>query len=645
MDLIKSRIDTYEESLKAARGEIPIDTVIQGASVLNVLTGDLLEGDVGIHKGFIVSLFAKKTQAHQRIDGGWKTVIPSFIDPHVHIESSMVLPTGYAEIVAANGTGTIFADPHEIVNVMGVDGFSLMLKNSKGLPLRMFFDASTCVPSKRGAETSGADIRSSDIRKMIEQGSKKLGELMSIEEIISGDPIMTEIVKTGWTLGIPRDAHFPMADLLGEAFGSLSFTQKLGVYSGFIGAKLLRLKRFNALPSKILVNKLRELDHRALDAYIVALGLTADHENYGPELQIKLDHGMRLMLSSHIFSIPEMLPLLVASVNKLRYKDPIGICTDDIWPDELVKKGGMVGVVRGIVGQGVDPIDAVRFATLNNAQRLAQAGVREAALMGAVAPGLVADLVLVSGSLKKFKIDTVIHEGTVVAKNGKLLSSLPDSVIPQDSQNTVKVSEISEETFVMRAPQSAQSGAVLTRILSLPPPPAMPFPELLEEEVPVKEGVLETQGYTIITVINRYGKQEKSPSKGLIKGFPLREGAVASTVAHDSHNLIVMGTNVSEMSLAANRVVEMKGGMVATKGEEIIASIALPVGGLMSAARVEEISKSAEEFRHALEILGLDPKNPMFPFAIFSLPAVPGAKVTDLGLWDGEKKKLVPLFV
>jgi len=644
MDLIKSRIDNYEELLRAARGEIPVDMVIQGASILNVLTGDLLEGDIGIHKGFVVSLFAKKVQARQTIKGDGKTVMPSFIDPHVHIESSMVLPTSYAEIVAANGTGTIFADPHEIVNVMGLDGFSLMLKNSWGLPLRIFFDASTCVPSKRGAETSGADIRSGEVEEMIQQGSKKLGELMSIEEIISGDPIMTEIVKTAWMLGIPRDAHFPMSDSLGEAFGSLSFTQKLGVYSGFIGTKLFKLKRFSALPLNILVGKLRKLDHRALDAYLVALGLTADHENYGPELQIKLDHGMRLMLSSHIFSFPEMLPLLITAVKKSRYKDSIGLCTDDIWPDDLVKNGGMVGVIGGIVNQGIDPIDAVRFATLNNAQRLAQAGVREAALMGAVAPGLVADLVLVSGPLGKFKIDTVIHEGTVVAKDGKLLKSIPKPVIPQNSRDTVKVPEISEETFVIGTPKSAQSGTVLTRILSLPPPPAMPFPNLVEETVPVKGGVLETQGYTIITVINRYGKG-KSPSKGLIRGFPLKEGAVASTVAHDSHNLIVLGTDVSEMSLAANRVVEMNGGLVATRGGEIIASIALPIGGLMSPAPLEEISKSAEEFRHALEILGLDPKSPIFPFVIFSLPVVPGAKVTDLGLWDDKKGELVPLFV
>ncbi|MFX1253818.1 MAG: adenine deaminase C-terminal domain-containing protein [Promethearchaeota archaeon] len=646
IDILQSRIELYDELLKAARGEIALDTVIRSGNILNVLTGDLLEGNIGIHKGFIVSQFAREIRGQKTINAKGKTVIPAFIDPHIHIESSMVLPTTYAEVVSVNGTGTIFADPHEIVNAMGVEGFKLMLDNSKNLPVRTFFDVPTCVPAKREAETSAADIRAEQVREMIQLGGKKLGELMSIEEIIEGEPIMSDIIKTGWELGIPRDAHFHrLLPNLGMVFSSLSVGQKVKLFSGFIGAKLFRIKRFYNLPATILANKLKSLDNRSLDAYLVALGLTADHENYGPELQLKLDRGMRLILSSHIFAFPMMVPLVVASVKRLRYNDAIGMCTDDLWPDELVKEGGMLGFVQALVNQGLDPIDVVRFATLNNAQRLAQAGIQEATLLGAVAPGLVADLVMLDGSLRKFKIDTVLHEGEVVAKNGKLLTSSPNPIIPQQALTTVKLPAISEETFQISASSPPQNGFVTVKVLSLPKPPALPFPKLVEEQIPVRNGILDAQGYTLITVINRYKNREKTPSKGLIRGYPINNGALASTVAHDSHNFIVLGSNISDMVIAAKKIVEMNGGMVASQNGEVIASIELSIGGLMSNAPLDKLTKSAESFRQALKKLGIDPSNPIMPFAIFSLPAVPGAKVTDRGLWDDTQKKLISPFV
>jgi len=297
MDLMEMRLHHYDEILAAARGDIPADTLIHGGRILNVLTGDILDGDIAIHRGFIVSLFAEGIQATEKIDASGKIALPAFIDPHIHIESSMVLPPRYAEVVAANGTGTVFADPHEIVNVMGVDGFSLMIDNSSDLPIRLYFDIPSCVPAKREAESSGADIRSDQIREMAKRGGRKLGELMSFEEIISCEPIMTDIVKAGWEMELPRDAHFPMIGALGNMFGSLTVAQKIGVFAGMIGARLLRLRCLNALPFRILSNQLRKNDHRNLDAYMVALGLTADHETYGPEIQIKLDHGMRLMMT------------------------------------------------------------------------------------------------------------------------------------------------------------------------------------------------------------------------------------------------------------------------------------------------------------------------------------------------------------
>lgn len=646
MDLLKRRLECYDELLRAARGEMTVDLLIQGGRILNVLTGEILKGDMAVHKGFIVSMFTKDIQAKKIIDARGKVAVPAFIDPHVHIESSMVLPGAYAEVVAANGTGTVLADPHEIVNVMGMDGWSLMADNAKDLPLRLFFDIPTCVPCKRVAESSGADIKAPEVRELARRGARKLGELMSFDEIISGEEVMTDIVKTGWELGLPRDAHFPMIDVLGGLFTSLNPLQLAGVMLGMLGSKLLRWPGANALSLAIITRQLRKQGYKDLNAYLVALGPTADHETYGPEIQAKLDHGMRLILSSHIFlTLPIMMPLLLQGVQRLRYKDAIGMCTDDIWPDDLLKLGGMAGVLRLMVKNGIAPVDAVRFATLNNAQRLAMAGIPEASLLGALAPGMAADIALVADPLRKFQIDIVIHGGEVIAEHGKLNRPVHEPKLAADALDTVPVPPVSADTFRISVPAGHQDQTVRVRVMSLPKPPALPFPEMSEADVVVVDGKLDTRSYTLVAAFNRYGQLKDGPVIGLVKNYSLKAGAVASTLSHDSHNLIVLGTNPEDMAAAANAVISMKGGMAAVSGGQTLATLAFPVGGLMTTDSVAEVAPQAEAFRKAIGSLGLDPKSPILPFAAFSLPAGPGVKVTDKGIWDGDKQMMVSLFV
>jgi adenine deaminase len=645
MDLLQARKANYADLVRAARGEIPSDLLIRGGRILNVTTGEILPGDILVHKGFIVSVYPQGAEARRTIDARGATAIPAFIDPHVHIESSMVLPPDYAAVVAAQGTGTVFADPHEIVNVMGVEGFAMMNANTAGLPLRLFFDVSTCVPSKREAESSGADIRAPQVREMARRGGRKLGELMSYDEILRLDPVLTAIVRAGWELGIPRDSHFPMLDLLGGVFTALGPLQKAAVFGGMILAGLTRIRALNAIPYNIIIGRLRKSGYRDLDAYLTALGPTADHETYGPEIQVKLDRGMGLILSSHIFMFGPLTPLLLQGVRRARYKETIGMCTDDIWPDDLTAKGGMAGVIRDLARNGIGPVDAIRFATVNNARRLAAAGIPEAALLGAIAPGMAADIVLVEGPLTKLKIRTVLHEGAVVAEGGKLGVKVPAARIPARARNTVRVPKIRPETFWIRAPRSAAAHGARVRVLAVPPPPGLPFADLIEETVPAPSGYLDTAGYIQIAVFNRYKANPPGPVIGLIKGYPLKAGAVASTLAHDSHNLIVLGTNPDDMALAAGRVAESKGGMAAARGGKILAHLPFPVGGIMTDRPIAEIAAGAAEFRQAIGALGLDPASPILPFAVFSLPAGPGAKVTDRGIWDGKNGKLVKLMV
>jgi adenine deaminase len=643
MGLVEKRMAAYDSLLAAARGDITVDLLVKGGKVLNVMTGELLPGDVAVHQGFIVSLFRKGVKAQQTLNAKGMIVAPAYIDPHVHIESSMVLPPQYAATVAAQGTGTVFADPHEIVNVMGVAGFEMMAANAHDLPLRLFFDASTCVPSKRTVESSGADIQAGEIRQMAQEGARKLGELMSFDEIIAGDPVMTEIVKAGWDLRLPRDAHFPLLDDLVGVFTNLSAFEKVQVFGAMIGGQLLKLRGLYGAAFRTLVPRLRQIDHTALNAYLVALGLTADHETYGPEAQVKLDHGMRLMLSSHIFTMGPTYPLLLAAVKHLRYKDPIGLCTDDIWPDELVAKGGLAGVLRDLVANGIDPVDAIRFATLNNAQRLAMAGSPEATLIGLVSPGMSADLVLLQEPLKNFHAAYVVHEGKVVAQGGKILTEAYAPRIPAQALDSVVLPAVNVEMF--KIPVAGQNGKVRLRLMDVPKPPALPFPKMIEEDLPVKDGLVDTSGMMLIAAFNRYGRFSGKPVLAVVKGYLLKAGAVASTLSHDSHNLIVLGTNPADMAQAATRVIEMHGGMAAVRDGQLLADIPFPVGGLMTTGPIQEVAAKAHAFRQAIASLGLDPKSPILPFAAFTLPAGPGAKVTDLGLWDSERKAFVPLLV
>jgi adenine deaminase len=290
-------------------------------------------------------------------------------------------------------------------------------------------------------------------------------------------------------------------------------------------------------------------------------------------------------------------------------------------------------------------VDAIRFATINNAQRLAQAGIAEATLIGALSPGMVADIVLVSEPLRQLKVDLVIHEGKIVAEKGKTVLDAPAPRIPEKALHTVQVPPVSPDTFRVLAPRMSGNGCVRARVLSLPKPPAMPFPTMEEAAIRIQDGFLDISDYLLIAVFNRYGNGKPGPVLGLIKGYSLKNGAAASTLSHDSHNLIVLGTNPEDMALAVNQVIQTGGGMAAYRNGAQLANIAFPVGGLMSPVPVEKIAESAGAFRQAIAKLGLDAKSPIFPFALFSLPVAPGAKVTDKGIWDPEKKELLPLLV
>jgi len=590
-----SKPPRLKDLIKAARGLIPADLLIENVSYVNLLTGEIYRASVGVlgdRVAYVVEGGADRLKARRRFDGRGLYAVPGLIDSHLHIESSMLTPPRFAEAVLPRGVTTVAIDPHEIANVLGKKGVKYMLEASGGLPLKIYVLAPTCVPSLPGKETSGAELTADDVEEMLGwKGVIGLAEVMDFSGVINLDPRMIEIVEAGRRRGVVIDGH---------CF-------------------------------------LRGLD---LNAYVAA-GMEADHENFSFEDALeKLRLGMLIKLRApYLLDVREF-------VNGLKsLRSPIGflLVTDDVLPDNLKRDGHLDNVVRSFIEAGLDPIEALRASTLYPAIHLRLYD------RGLIAPGKLADMVLLR-SLEGFEVEHVFADGDLVASGGKLVKPIPIPSFPEDAKKTVKVRRLSLEDFKIRAP--IERGKVKVRVIELlgaeEAEGAESFSQSILtrfsiEEVEVREGWLDPGALALIAVIERHGKGG-GMAKGLLKGSGLREGAAASTVAHDSHNLIVVGKDPKDMLSAANKVIEMRGGVAVARGGEVIASLPLPVAGLMSEEPLEKVAEGFEKVRKALRSIGLrdHPYSP--PLFFLALPVIPEAKITDRGLYSVLEQRFVSLF-
>ncbi|HDD42147.1 MAG TPA: adenine deaminase [Nitrososphaeria archaeon] len=590
-----SKPPRLKDLIKAARGLIPVDLLIENVSYVNLLTGEIYRASVGVlgdRVAYVVEGGADRLKARRRFDGRGLYAVPGLIDSHLHIESSMLTPPRFAEAVLPRGVTTVAIDPHEIANVLGKKGVKYMLEASGGLPLKIYVLAPTCVPSLPGKETSGAELTADDVEEMLGwKGVIGLAEVMDFSGVINLDPRMIEIVEAGRRRGVVIDGH---------CF-------------------------------------LRGLD---LNAYVAA-GMEADHENFSFEDALeKLRLGMLIKLRApYLLDVREF-------VNGLKsLRSPIGflLVTDDVLPDNLKRDGHLDNVVRNFIEAGLDPIEALRASTLYPAIHLRLYD------RGLIAPGRLADMVLLR-SLEGFEVEHVFADGDLVASGGKLVKPIPIPSFPEDAKKTVKVRRLSLEDFKIRAP--IERGKVKVRVIELlgaeEAEGAESFSQSILtrfsiEEVEVREGWLDPGALALIAVIERHGKGG-GMAKGLLKGSGLREGAAASTVAHDSHNLIVVGKDPKDMLSAANKVIEMRGGVAVARGGEVIASLPLPVAGLMSEEPLEKVAEGFEKVRKALRSIGLrdHPYSP--PLFFLALPVIPEAKITDRGLYSVLEQRFVSLF-
>ncbi|MGC4392761.1 adenine deaminase [Agrobacterium sp. M50-1] len=570
--------DLTEDALRAravaaARGDAPFDVLVTGGTLVDVVTGELRAADIGVVGALIASVHepASRTDAEQIIDATGGYISPGLIDTHMHIESSMVTPAAYAAAVVARGVTTIVWDPHEFGNVHGVEGVRWAAKSIENLPLRAILLVPSCVPSAPGLERGGADFDAAvlaDILSWPQVGG--VAEIMNMRGVIERDPRMSGIVQAG---------------LVSE---------------------------------KLVCGHARGLKGVDLNAFMAA-GVSSDHELVsGEDLMTKLRAGMTIELRG---SHDHLLPEFVEALNTLGHlPQTVTLCTDDVFPDDLLQGGGLDDVVRRLVRYGLKPEWALCAATLNAAQRLGRSD------LGLIAAGRRADIVVFE-DLSGFAARHVLAEGRAVAEGGHMLAEVP-ACDATALEGSMKLPLRAADDF-----RVASEGAKV-RLATIDRPR---FTQWGEAEADVKDGfIVPPEGATMISVTHRHGKAEPVTKTGFLTGWGNWNGAFATTVSHDSHNLTVFGGNAEDMALAANAVITAGGGMaVASKGK-VTALLPLPLSGLVSDAPLEDVAKAFEELRAAVDkVVEWQP-----PYLVFkacfgaTLACNIGPHQTDMGIAD-----------
>jgi adenine deaminase len=572
--------------VEAARGDRPLDLVIRGGELLNVYTGEVYPADIGIF-GDRVAVVDRGGQlgltGAAEIDARGQVAIPGMIDTHVHIESTMVTPPNFARGVLPFGTTTVVIDPHEIANVTGRAGVEYMLRASAGLPLRVLVTVPSCVPAVPGRETAGASFDAADVAAMLEWPRVVgVAELMDYPGIVRQDPRMAAIAAAGLAAGKALEGHAPL------------------------------------------------LAGRELAAYLAA-GVDSDHESRGPaEMVEKLRAGMWVYCRENTFR--RTAAYLAEALREIPHPWNVAVCTDDIDPADLLERGHMDRGVRVLIEHGVDPALAIRFATLGGATRY---GLRD---LGAIAPGKIADVVLVD-SLRDVRARLVLAGGRVVARDGALVADFADPAAPP-LDNSVRIQPVSAESFTLRRPGA--SGPQLMTILDMDPVRTTRLAEAAVEFVGGECRLPLPDGLLLLSVVPRHG-QAHPPTLALLRGLGLREGALATTVAHDSHNLIVAGRSPADMAAAARTVADIGGGAALVAGGQVLSTVRLPVAGLMSAEPVDAVAAEVRAFNERGRALGLGGASPVLAISSLALPVAPFFRITDLGVVDTLTQEFVEM--
>lgn len=581
-----------KQLIAASRGDIPVDLVIRGAHLVNVFTAEIYQADVGV-KDDRFSVIASYEEGEpifyiegeEEIDAHGKYIMPGFIDAHVHIESTMMTPDMFASEVIRHGTTTAVVDPHEIANVLGVEGVTYMAEASQDLPVQILTTIPSSVPAVPGLEHSGSAFDSDDITELFKLPNVVgIAELMDFTGVINQSDRMSKIVQAGLDNHMLNEGHAP------------------------------------------------RVSQRNLQAYLAA-GVASDHESRSKEEVLeKLRAGMMIYIRES--SASKFAHVVAEAWKELPHAINIAMCTDDIEPYDMFHNGQMNRVVRRTIEEGVPAPLAIRFATLGGAMRY---GLRD---QGAVAPGYVADFLLVD-SLKTMQISDAYTKGEQIVSKGEVIQKITSPVAPI-LKNTVDVPKLSEEDFLIKAP--FDNGKVTLTTIDFND---IGTTEKGEVSAEVQSGVVKNLPIdcAYVTVINRHGRHEK-PFVGVVRNIGLKDGAYATTVAHDSHNLVVVGKKRSDMLAAVEKISNSGGGLCLVQEGKVIASVELPIAGLMTPTPIDQLAKEVEVFNERAKELGIQvgKRSPAMAFSSIALTVIPEIRISDIGLIDVNKQEFLPLI-
>jgi len=559
--------------ISVAKGEFPADLILANSRVVNVFTGEVEPGNVAICGDSIAGV-GDYQDARKVIDLDGKYVAPGFIDGHVHLESSLLDVSQYAQAVVPRGTSAIVTDLHEIANVSGLRGIKYVMDCVRRLPLELFLMAPSCVPATH-LETAGAAITPEDIHRMLRwRNCIGLGEVMNFPGVLFGDENV--LSKIDLAYGKSVDGHAP----------------------GVTG--------------------------KALSAYIAA-GIHSDHESVGlEEAREKLRQGMWVMIREG--SSEKNLDALLPLVTDKTYKRCIFVVDDRSCVD-LLRDGDIDAVVRKAISRGLDPVRAIQMATINTAEyfRLDR--------LGAVAPGYLANLTVIK-DLSQLKIEQVFHRGRLVADGGKALFSASQPK-GEGLTDTVKVKPFGIEALQLKA--AGETEPVIEIV------PGQIITRNRVERVRAIDGMIMPdvdRDILKLAVVERH-HATGNIGLGLVKGLNLKRGALASSMAHDSHNIVAAGTSDKDIFAAIKEIERLGGGLAAAADGKVLASLALPVAGLLSDKPLVAVVSSLEALEQLARELGAELPAPFATLSFLALPVIPELRLTDLGLVDVNEFRLI----
>ena len=587
----------YEVTRKlsqVAMGAEKADLVIKNARLVNVCTAEIQEGmDVAISEGRIalVGDASHCTGENTKvIDARRQYIAPGFMDAHIHVESSMISVGEYARAVVPHGTTGIFMDPHEICNVCGPDGVKAMIEDAKRSPLKAMSNVPSCVPAVAGFEDTGSRIGPEDVREMMTwDGVMGLGEMMNFPGVIYGDEAvhgeLAETLKADQVI----TGHYSVPDT---------------------GA--------------------------GLNAYI-ASGVRCCHESTRAEDVLeKMRRGMYALM--RYGSAWHDMPVIIRAILDNHIDDRFAcLISDDTHPDTLIEEGHLDHILRCAIREGLDPVRAIQYVTINPATCF-----RMDHEMGSITPGKCADIVFFN-DLKDIRITRTVIDGEVVAENGRMTAEIGKPAFPACVYDTMHVGHpITPESFRIAAPAGRET--VKTRVIEIIPNHVGNYERLIDMKI--RDGLVEADPGNDVLKMAVFERHHETGTAGFgfVKGFGFKKGAMAQTVAHDAHNLLVAGTNDADMALAANTLIECGGGLCAAADGKVLALVPLPIAGLMNDLPVEQMAGLVAKLSDAWQEMGCAINSPYMTMALIPLACLPELRLTNRGLVDCRTFSFAELF-